>query len=35
MDFVPEPLQGRTVVHLRYANVGADLARGRSGWSRR
>jgi hypothetical protein len=26
MDFVPEPLQGRTVVHLRYANVGADLA---------
>ena len=26
LEFVPEPLQGRTVVHLRYANVGADLA---------
>src|SRR5947209_16267825 len=26
MEFVPKPLQGRTVVHLRYANIGTDLA---------
>jgi FAD/FMN-containing dehydrogenase len=28
LEFVPEPLQGRTVVHLRYAWIGADLAEG-------
>jgi FAD/FMN-containing dehydrogenase len=28
LEFVPEPLQGRTVVHLRYAYVGEDLAEG-------
>lgn len=28
LEFVPPPLQGRTVVHLRYAYVGEDLAEG-------
>jgi FAD/FMN-containing dehydrogenase len=28
LDVIPAPLQGRTVVHLRYAWVGEDLAEG-------
>jgi FAD/FMN-containing dehydrogenase len=28
MEMVPEPLRGRTVVHLRYAYAGSDLAEG-------
>jgi FAD/FMN-containing dehydrogenase len=28
MDMIPEPLQGRTVVHLRYAYCGEDFALG-------
>jgi FAD/FMN-containing dehydrogenase len=28
LEFIPEPLQGRTVVHVRYAWIGEDLAEG-------